>query len=216
MTTLFRIPGTHVSLPYAPKLTPAEVRLVYTLEKFFDPKNIFPDLYIPKPDPSLSLELGRSKTVGGSEYVQIDCVAIGKQGIFIFESKDYSGWIYGSGNQRSWTEVLDFGRSKNIFLSPILQNSSHLAALRGLFPPDVPLSSVIVFGREATLKSIDHIPDDTFVLTQPQLRAFLTNFPSPRHLSAVEIAEFSTCLEKSRIIPSPILRAQHISDLSRP
>ncbi|MFM9944664.1 MAG: NERD domain-containing protein, partial [Bacteroidia bacterium] len=47
-----------------------------------------------------------------SQFSQTDLVAVTSVGIFVFEVKDYSGWIYGTGNQSQWTKVLTYGRQK--------------------------------------------------------------------------------------------------------
>jgi hypothetical protein len=44
--------------------------------------------------------------------------------------KDYSGWIFGKGNQTKWTQVLAYGREKYCFYNPIMQNNGHISALR--------------------------------------------------------------------------------------
>lgn len=49
-----------------------------------NPKAIFHDLYIQKPN---------------GEYTQIDVAVATKAGIVIFEVKDYSGWIFGNEHQ---------------------------------------------------------------------------------------------------------------------
>lgn len=58
---------------------------------------------------------------------QIDVVVATNVGIIVFEVKDYSGWIYGNGNQQKWTQVLSHGREKYRFYNPILQNRSHIS-----------------------------------------------------------------------------------------
>ena len=42
------------------------------------------------------------------EFSQIDLVLVTSEGIIVFEVKDYSGWIFGSGNNTNWTQVLSY------------------------------------------------------------------------------------------------------------
>lgn len=59
----------------------SERRVILNLLKAgINPKAIFHDLYIRKPN---------------GEYTQIDVAVATKAGIIIFEVKDYSGWIFG-------------------------------------------------------------------------------------------------------------------------
>jgi hypothetical protein len=53
---------------------------------------------------------------------------ISTKGIFVFESKNYSGWIFGSEKNRYWTQTLP-KNSKNKFFNPIWQNKAHIKAL---------------------------------------------------------------------------------------
>src|SRR5260370_6228511 len=42
----------------------------------------------------------------GNETTQIDHVLVAETGIFVIETKHYKGWIFGSPNSRSWTQVI--------------------------------------------------------------------------------------------------------------
>ena len=46
---------------------------------------------------------------------QIDHVLISKKGIFVVETKNYSGTIYGSDYQKDWTQVFNYGKQKYKF-----------------------------------------------------------------------------------------------------
>ena len=109
---------------------------------------IFHDLYIYKPDRKTS---------------QIDIVVATSVGIIVFEVKDYSGWIYGKGNEQKWTQVLSYGREKHRFYNPVLQNKSHIAQLQRILKETVPFYSVIVFYGNCRLEDISFIPQNTFV-----------------------------------------------------
>lgn len=64
-----------------------------------------------------------------SKSHQIDHIVIRKTGVFVIETKNYSGRIYGQNNQKKWTQVLAYGREKHQFYNPVLQNKSHIYAL---------------------------------------------------------------------------------------
>ena len=91
------------------------------------------------------------------ETTEIDVLMISKSGLFVFESKNYSGWIFGSDNQRYWHQTLPqgHGRSgKESFYNPIMQNRGHIKHLKTLVGDQLPMHSVIVFGDKCTLKRL--------------------------------------------------------------
>ena len=60
---------------------------------------------------------------------QIDHILVSKKGIFVVETKNYSGTIYGSDYQKEWTQVFNFGKQKYKFYSPVRQNYTHVEVL---------------------------------------------------------------------------------------
>lgn len=91
------------------------------------------------------------------ETTEIDVLMICSKGIFVFESKNYSGWIFGSENQRYWYQTLPKGRGnsqKDRFYNPIIQNQSHIKHLKALLGEKLPIRSIIVFSDRCTLKSV--------------------------------------------------------------
>lgn len=102
------------------------------------------NIYIPKED---------------GQTTEIDVLMITTKGIFVFESKNYSGWIFGSENQKNWYQTLPVGKgrksSKEQFFNPIIQNRSHIKHLKTFIGEDIPMYSVIVFSNRCTLKGVD-------------------------------------------------------------
>ena len=100
---------------------------------------------------------------------EIDALLIHPSGIYIFESKNYKGWIFGSENQQYWTQVLSRGRGKsykNSFFNPIIQNKVHLKWLSYYLNQYTPnLYSYIVFGNDCQLKEI-HLNSDRHKVIQ--------------------------------------------------
>ena len=83
---------------------------------------------------------------------QIDHVVISTRGIFVIETKNMKGWIYGSPNADYWTKNM-YG-NKYYFYNPMKQNFSHVLALKSVlgvsYDKFIPL---VVFLDCATLKS---------------------------------------------------------------
>ncbi len=94
---------------------------------------------------------------GGS--TQIDHVIVSKYGIFVIETKNYKGWIFGSEKQQQWTQAFPNGR-KYKFQNPLRQNYLHIKTLSDLL--DLELSyfhSMIAFIGECELKTRDELPE---------------------------------------------------------
>jgi hypothetical protein len=129
--------------------TRTERKLVLKLLKSGIPaQTIFHDLYVRKSD---------------GKYSQIDVVVATKVGILVFEVKDYSGWIFGKGYQKQWTQVLSYGRQQYRFYNPVMQNDGHIAALRKQIKQfeNVPFFSIIVFYGDCLLRDVSNIPRGT-------------------------------------------------------
>lgn len=132
--------------------TGSERKLVVKLLKHGIPaQTIFHDLYLKKPNGTFS---------------QIDLVIATSVGIIVIEVKDFSGWIFGAGNQTQWTQVLAYGKSKFRLYNPILQNSKHVSDLRMQLRQfeTVPFYSIVVFYGNCILKDIKFVPQGTFVI----------------------------------------------------
>jgi hypothetical protein len=130
--------------------TKSERDLVLNLLKYGIPaQHIFHDLYLEK---------------NKGHFCQIDLAVITEAGIIVFEVKDYSGWIFGSGNQSQWTQVLNYGKQKYRFYNPVMQNNNHISELRKRLPfYHVPTYSVVVFYGDCKLKEINFVPYGTFI-----------------------------------------------------
>ena len=183
---------------YKPSATPHELSIVKSLveSRVFNPNCIFLDTYL--------------KTKTGAT-VQVDVIAVGKRGVFVFESKDFSGWIYGNGNQTKWTNVLY--RERYRFYNPVKQNASHISALRNILGK-VKFRSLIVFGDDATLKDISYIPKDTYVLTSRRLfEALIDICGEPECLSSQEVIKICQTIHVKRLNPDEAVRGGHVDSI---
>ncbi|WP_162146843.1 nuclease-related domain-containing protein [Acholeplasma granularum] len=60
-----------------------------------------------------------------TEHTEVDVVVISKHDIYVFEMKNYSGYIYGSKNDQYWTQVLNRFLKHKLY-NPFRQNYAHL------------------------------------------------------------------------------------------
>lgn len=83
---------------------------------------------------------------------QIDHILVMDTGVFIIETKHYTGWIFGNPAQPYWTQVIY--RKKSKFRNPVHQNWGHVKAVEVLFKlPSDAFSSLVVFSGDAEFKT---------------------------------------------------------------
>ncbi len=85
---------------------------------------------------------------------QIDHVVISIYGIFVIETKNYSGWIHGNEKSEYWTQSIY--KKKTKFRNPIKQNWAHIYALKEVLSniKQVTYHPIVVFAGSAELKNI--------------------------------------------------------------
>lgn len=66
----------------------------------------------------------------GDGTTQIDHLVVSRYGIFVIETKDMTGWIFGHPDHARWTQVIYGDRYR--FQNPIRQNYKHVKAVREL------------------------------------------------------------------------------------
>jgi len=62
--------------------------------------------------------------VSDGDSTQIDHVVVSTKGVFLIETKNFSGLVFGRANESQWTQVA--GRSKRRFQNPLRQNYKHM------------------------------------------------------------------------------------------
>ncbi|MGG7143351.1 nuclease-related domain-containing protein [Clostridium nigeriense] len=135
---------------------------------------------------------------------QIDHILIGKKGIFVIETKDYSGEIYGEEYSRYWTQSIN--KRKNKFYNPIRQNYGHIKALERYLKRSDIFISVIVFTNKSELKKIN---SETPVIQLRKLKRFIRKYKSDIRLSKEEVREIYDYIRKGNI-NSFIARKKHV------
>lgn len=152
---------------------------------------------------------------------EIDMIMIHNSGVFVFESKNYSGWIYGSESQRQWTQTLAAGRrgiEKNRFYNPIMQNKSHIKWLKQLLEKDIPYidyHSVIVFSKRCQLKKITLESTDIPVINRNHIYRTVEPITKARsgNLSDEEVEQiYKKLLPLSQM--SEEAKAEHIKNIN--
>ncbi len=109
---------------------------------------------------------------GYRSTTQIDHVVVSPYGIFVIETKNYSGWIFGKEDSEQWKQTFRTTEG-HFFRNPIKQNWGHIYALaaylnldRGLFWP------IVVFSNKPRL----NVESTTPVIYMSQLRRHILNY----------------------------------------
>ncbi len=120
---------------------------------------------------------------------QIDHVFLSPYGIFVLETKNMSGWIFGSEKQAQWTQKLYKRTFK--FQNPLRQNYKHLKALEATLGVNRPLESVGEAGkarqkqaRKRSLRAVNEHSEPVFNAALPTQVA-LQRPVDPEHLHSV-------------------------------
>ena len=128
---------------------------------------------------------------------EIDLVMLHEKGLFVFESKNYSGTITGTLDCQKWKQTMKDWK-KYYFYNPVWQNQTHIRALSAyLGIPEEAFRSYIVFAERCELEKVPADTERFCIVRQPdmlkKLRADLAE--SQVSLSETEIFSFKGKLE---------------------
>ncbi|MCJ8350442.1 NERD domain-containing protein [Moritella sp.] len=88
----------------------------------------------------------------GDGTTQIDHILLSPFGLFVIETKNMQGWIFGSERQAKWTQQIY--KHKTSFQNPLRQNYKHTETLRELLSlPKEAVHSVVIFTARAEFKT---------------------------------------------------------------
>lgn len=130
-----------------------EKRLQKQLEKINLESKILTNVYLPKEKEP-------------EQTTEIDAIMVNQKGIFVFECKNYSGWIFGTEKQMNWTQMFN-KHQKVSFYNPVKQNNTHIKAIKNILN-DKKIQqyyNIVVFASEnAELKKIEITSENIHVI----------------------------------------------------
>lgn len=74
---------------------------------------------------------------------QIDHIVVNRNGVFVFETKNYSARIDGGEEDDNWTLYYKNGNSR-LVQNPIAQNQKHVEKLRSILPKNTPIFNYVI------------------------------------------------------------------------
>lgn len=135
---------------------------------------------------------------------QIDHVVVSPYGIFVIETKNYKGWIFGHENSEEWKQSL-LGKKKfwgwsskqYKLINPIRQNAAHARALKKILKEvgEFTIIPIVVFSDNAELNitTPNHI-----VVNWGDLRSTIKSYRTP-NISQEDIHRIVNIISSSNI-----------------
>jgi len=160
-------------------------------------------------------------TKSSTGYSQIDHVIITPYGLFVIETKNYQGTIYGGKDRKTW---LVNGKFK--MMSPLVQNYGHIQAIKNIVDSAYHdyFISMVSFTKRCTFKldgELRKIASNELVVYDIELTEFINRkiaILKLQHkepfLSDSEIVSLYEALTKANII-DPIIRKQHVENIKQ-
>jgi restriction system protein len=138
---------------------------------------------------------------------QIDHIIVSRYGVFVIETKNMSGWIFGGPHQKTWTQKIF--RQTFKFQNPLHQNYKHTKVLEerlGIDPKA--LFSVIVFIGDSTFKT--PMPENV-----TEAWGYVRYIKSKREVLLLEseVTRISEAIEAGRLAPSIKTHRAHVQHL---
>ena len=145
----------------------------------------------------------------GVGTTQIDHIYVSRFGVFVVETKNMAGWIFGAENQAQWTQSIY--KRKTRFQNPIRQNYKHIKTLEAVLQiPVLKLQSVIVFTGDSTFKT--SLPP--YVCTLANFTDYILSFRTAM-LSDGEVSDICQKIERVRLEDNSTTRSAHIQNLRK-
>ena len=136
---------------------------------------------------------------------QIDHIVVSQFGIFVIETKNMKGWIFGREHQKQWTQKVF--RNSFKFQNPLHQNYKHTQTLAACLDVDSSaIHSVIIFIGESEFRT--EMPAN--VTFARQGIEYIKSFAEPV-FNANEVIDIIDEIEKGRLTPSFKTNRQHVA-----
>lgn len=138
---------------------------------------------------------------------QIDHILINLYGVFVIETKNISGRIYGKHEDHNWTQVLAYWKTKHTLYSPVKQNATHAYRVAHLLPEGTPIYSVVVL-----VQNNDQYVNSPDVVAVKNLKGYLKS--KPTSISYEQMSKYYETLLLNRAKTSNLEHKKHVKSKS--
>ena len=136
---------------------------------------------------------------------QIDHVIVSRFGVFVVETKNLRGWIFGKEGDAYWTQKV-FRHSEK-FQNPLRQNYKHTKTLSEILGiSDDKMRSVVVFTGDSTFKT--EMPEN---VTRPRGYVGYIRSQNEPVLTEGEVKEVVNVIGEKRLAPGLKTHFQHVN-----
>ena len=155
---------------------------------------ILNDTYLPLPDGTTT---------------QIDHIVVSQYGIFVVETKNYSGWIFANENSANWKQTIY--HCKHSFQNPIIQNQHHIRALSdNLKIPRDYFKNIVAFTGSCDFRT--EMP--VGVVYSRNAAQYIRSFTTPR-IKQSQVTEIASAILAWQGTVSEERKSAHVQNLKR-
>ena len=152
------------------------------------------DVYLPLPDGTTT---------------QIDHIVVSQFGVFVIETKNYSGWIFAGADDSQWTQI--FYHKKSRFQNPIHQNYKHICALvENLGIDKAYFHNVVIFNGDCEFKT--KMPEG--VVSSRRAADYIRSFDRPM-IKASQVDELADAIAEWQGTVGEERKANHVANLKK-
>ncbi len=155
-------------------------------------------VYTSLPDVTLKMNNGTT--------TQIDHIIISKFGIFVIETKNMKGWIFGSKESKKWTQNI-YGK-KHSFQNPLHQNYKHTKAIEEILGDTKNIHSIVTFVGECEFRT--DMPNNVFL--GGRYINYIKSFSNPIFRTS-EVNQIIQTLKNNSLEKSRSTNKAHVSSL---
>jgi len=142
-----------------------------------------------------------------SGSTQIDHIIASEYGIFVIETKNMKGWIFGDSTRKKWTQVIY--KKKTQFQNPLHQNYGHVKSLQNLLGiNEHQMFSIVVFAGDSTFKT--KMPEN---VVGPKGYIRFIKSKTEKVLSNIDVKRIVDQIESQRLERSYKTNREHINHL---
>lgn len=137
---------------------------------------------------------------------QIDHIIVSEYGVFVIETKNMKGWIFGGVRQKTWTQKI-FKYTKK-FQNPLHQNYKHVETLKSVMGlSDQQIFSIVAFVGSSTFKT--EMPEN--VVSSPGRMIKYIKSKDRQVIPSTDVPMILSKIAAGRLVPSRETAKAHIN-----